>query len=114
MDHDGQEIPQQRPGTARTILPYIAGVISAYIFEYLADQFRRKSYFLITPQTFFTIIHTVLTPLAPNIKGNVGDCYFAIALMSMGLNPIYPGSSSWFSSNLADSAKRTLGIAYMT
>lgn len=60
------------------------------------------------------IAYSILTPLAPKIKDNIGACYFAIVLASVGLYPINPGSSSWISNNLAGPAKRALGIAYMT
>ena len=60
------------------------------------------------------IAYSILTPLAPKIKDNVGACYFAIVLASIGLYPINPGASSWISNNLAGAAKRAIGIAYMT
>lgn len=60
------------------------------------------------------VAYSILTPLAPKIKDNVGACYFGIVLASIGLYPINPGSSSWISNNLAGPAKRALGIAYMT
>ncbi|SPO06440.1 related to putative tartrate transporter [Cephalotrichum gorgonifer] len=97
-----------------TVPPYVAGAISAYIFGRLSDKFRRRSYFLIIPQSLLIIAYSVLTPLAPKIKDNVGACYFAIVLASIGLYPINPGSSSWISNNLAGPAKRALGIGYMT
>ncbi|CAG9998305.1 unnamed protein product [Clonostachys byssicola] len=97
-----------------TIPPYVAGAISAYIFGRLSDKFRRRSYFLIIPQTLLIIAYSVLTPLAPRIRNNVGACYFSVVLANIALYPINPGSSSWISNNLTGPAKRALGIAYMT
>ncbi|KAI0964732.1 major facilitator superfamily domain-containing protein [Xylaria arbuscula] len=97
-----------------TIPPYIAGAISAYCFGRLSDKFKRRSLFLIIPQTLLIITYAVLTPLSPHVKNNVGACYFAIVLACIGLYPINPGSSSWISNNLAGPNKRALGIAYVT
>ncbi|CAI4213988.1 unnamed protein product [Parascedosporium putredinis] len=97
-----------------TVPPYVAGAISAYCFGRLSDKFKRRSYFLIIPQSMLIVAYSILTPLAPKIKDNIGACYFAIVLASIGLYPINPGSSSWISNNLAGPAKRALGIAYMT
>ncbi|KAI1308584.1 major facilitator superfamily domain-containing protein [Xylaria venustula] len=97
-----------------TIPPYIAGAMSAYCFGRLSDKFKRRSLFLIIPQTLLIIAYAVLTPLSPHVKSNVGACYFAIVLACIGLYPINPGSSSWISNNLAGSNKRALGIAYVT
>ncbi|KAI0414708.1 major facilitator superfamily domain-containing protein [Xylaria grammica] len=97
-----------------TVPPYIAGAISAYCFGRLSDKFKRRSFFLIIPQTLLIVAYAVLTPLSPHVKNNIGACYFAIVLACIGLYPINPGSSSWISNNLAGPNKRALGIAYMT
>lgn len=82
------------------------------MFGSLADKFHRRSYFLLIPQALVIISYSILTPLAPHIKNNLGACYFAIVLANIGLYPISPGSSSWLSNNLQGNAKRALGIAY--
>ncbi|OAA60590.1 Major facilitator superfamily domain, general substrate transporter [Niveomyces insectorum RCEF 264] len=97
-----------------TVPPYIAGAISAFVFGRLSDKFKRRSYFIVIPQTLVLIAYAILTPMSPKIKDNLGVCYFGIVLANIGLYPINPGASSWISNNLAGSAKRTLGIAYMT
>lgn len=96
-----------------TIPPYIAGGISAVVFGRLSDKFRRRAYFLLIPQTCLVVAYSVLTPLARRITSNIGPCFFAIVLANVGCYPINPGTSSWYSNNVAGSAKRALGIAYL-
>lgn len=96
-----------------TIPPYVAGAISAVTFGMLSDKFRRRSIFLLVPQSCLIVAYSILTPLAPKISSNIGPCFFAIMLAHVGCYPINPGTSAWCSNNSAGSAKRTLAIAYM-
>ncbi|KAJ6020758.1 hypothetical protein N7540_006262 [Penicillium herquei] len=96
-----------------TVPPYIAGAISAFVFGRLSDKFKRRSFFVIGPQLLVIIGYSILTPLAPNIKSNIGPCYFAIVLANIGLYPISPGSSSWLANNVEGPAKRAIAFAYM-
>ncbi|KKA25867.1 MFS transporter [Rasamsonia emersonii CBS 393.64] len=95
-----------------TIPPYCCGAISAYVFGRLSDKFRRRSYFLLIPQTCLVIAFAILAPLAPKIKSHVGVCFFAVILACIGLYPIQPGSSSWIANNLAGRVRRAIGLAY--
>ncbi|RGP76559.1 mfs general substrate transporter [Fusarium longipes] len=95
-----------------TIPPYVAGAISAVVFNVLSDKFRRRAVIIIIPQIFLIIAYSILTPLAANIRSNVAPCFFAIILANIGCYPINPMSSSWLSNNTAGSAKRSLAIAY--
>lgn len=79
----------------------------------LADKFKRRSYFLLIPQTCLIIAYSILTPLAPKIASNIGVTYFAVILACIGNYPITPGSSAWISNNLAGPLKRAIGLAYM-
>ncbi|KAI9759083.1 MAG: hypothetical protein M4579_002599 [Chaenotheca gracillima] len=95
-----------------TIPPYFCGAVSAYVFGRLADKIKRRAYFLVVPQTCLVISFAILTPLAPNIKDNIGPCFFAVILACIGIYPVQPGSSSWISNNLAGPAKRAIGLAF--
>lgn len=96
-----------------SIPPYVAGAISSICFSVLSDKFRRRSYFLVVPQTLLVVAYSILTPLSPKSASNIGACYFAIVLANIGCYPINPGASSWCSNNTAPSAKRSIGIAYL-
>ncbi|KAK5076186.1 hypothetical protein LTR51_001866 [Lithohypha guttulata] len=96
-----------------SVPPYIAGAISSIAFSLLSDKFRKRSYFLVIPQTLLVIAYSVLTPLSPRSKQNIGACYFAIVLANVGCYPINPGTSSWCANNTAPSGKRSISIAYL-
>jgi MFS family permease len=95
-----------------SIPPYVAGAISAVVFNVISDKFRRRAVIIIIPPIFLIIAYSILTPLAPDIKSNIAPCFFAIILANIGCYPINPMSSSWLSNNTAGSAKRSLAIAY--
>ncbi|KAF4450507.1 MFS general substrate transporter [Fusarium austroafricanum] len=95
-----------------SIPPYVAGAISAVVFNVISDKFRRRSVIVIVPQMLLVVSYSILTPLAPKISANIAPCFFAIILANIGCYPVNPISSSWLSNNTAGSAKRSLAIAY--
>lgn len=96
-----------------TIPAYCVGALSAYFSARFSDRFGRRMPFIVAAQTTVIIAYSILAPLAPRIKQNVGPCYFAICLACLGLYPINPGGNTWTANNLAGPAKRAMGMAFM-
>lgn len=96
-----------------TIPAYCVGAISAYLSARYSDKFGRRMPFIVAAQLTVVVAFSILAPLAPKIRDNVGPCYFAICLSCLGLYPINPGGNAWTSNNLAGPAKRAMGMAFM-
>jgi MFS family permease len=96
-----------------TIPAYCVGALSAYTSARFSDRFGRRMPFIVSAQTIVVIAYSILAPLAPRIRDNIGPCYFAICLACLGLYPINPGGNAWTANNLAGPAKRAMGMAFM-
>ncbi|WVW85876.1 hypothetical protein I302_107914 [Kwoniella bestiolae CBS 10118] len=97
-----------------TIPAYVVGAISAYLTGRYSDKFKRRFPFIALPQFLVVVAFSIMAPLAPVIKNNIGPCYFAICLACIGFYPINPGGTTWLSNNLAGPAKRAVGLGYLT
>jgi MFS family permease len=96
-----------------TAPPYALGAISALCSSLLADRFLWRMPFIVVAQSLLVIAYSVLFTKSEHIKDNIALCYFAVSLACIGIYPILPGCNAWTINNLAGSAKRAMGIAFM-
>jgi len=96
-----------------TVPPYFMGAVSALVNCFLADRFQWRLPFILLGQTLILIGFSIICGFATEIKSHVGQCYFAVVIICMGIYPIPPGASAWNSTNLAGPMKRAGGIALM-
>lgn len=95
-----------------TIPPYCVGAITALTAGLFSDKMNRRMPFIVAAQCCVITAFSILLPLGPKIKQNIGPAYFAICLSCMGY-PISPGVNSWTANNLAGAAKRAMGVALL-
>lgn len=93
--------------------PYVAGAVSAIVASRFADRVTWRLPFIIGPQLSLMIAYAVLFTFSENIASNVAVCYTFIHWATISVYPIVPGANTWTVNNLAGSAKRAMGIAYM-
>ncbi|KAH8897882.1 permease of the major facilitator superfamily [Thozetella sp. PMI_491] len=96
-----------------TAPPYLVGAFSAVVSSYFADRYTWRLPFILAPQTLVVIAYAILFSFSSQISSNVALCYTAVHLATIGCYPIVPGANTWTVNNLAGSAKRAMGIAFM-
>lgn len=67
-----------------TIPPYAVGAISAYGFAIFADKYSWRYPFILGPQCCLVISFIILFVKSGDITNNIGVCYFAVCLATLG------------------------------
>lgn len=93
--------------------PYVAGAISAVVASRFADRVTWRLPFIVGPLLSLMVAYAVLFTFSSDISNNVAVCYTFIHLATISVYPVVPGCNTWTVNNLAGSAKRAMGIAYM-
>jgi hypothetical protein len=105
--HPNHQLPELSPPTSAAPSPPTAS----------ADKFKRRSYFLVIPQTCLIISFSILAALSPKLKtssSSIAPCYFAAVFACIGNYPISPGCNAWISNKISGPAKRTVGLAFIS
>ncbi|RWA07245.1 hypothetical protein EKO27_g7866 [Xylaria grammica] len=95
-----------------SIPPYIAGTISAYIACRYSDRLSCRMPFILGAQLFVTTGFALLVRFGGHLD-RIAESYVAVFIACLGFYPITPNVAAWVSNNLAGSAKRAAGIAFM-
>ncbi|KAL4876152.1 major facilitator superfamily domain-containing protein [Aspergillus karnatakaensis] len=93
--------------------PYIAGAISAVVSSTFADRVTWRLPFIVGPQLSLMTAYAVLFSYSANIASHVALCFTFVHVATISVYPIIPGGNTWTVNNLAGSAKRAMGVAYM-
>ncbi|THV03968.1 MFS general substrate transporter [Dendrothele bispora CBS 962.96] len=91
-----------------TTPPYIAAVISAFIFSRMSDKTKHRAGF-IALQTLITIVGLVLM----GYGSQNGVRYFGIFLSYMGASGVIPGALAYSANNVVSHSKRSVSTALL-